>query len=285
MNEYRRVWAFAFFIAALGPYPSYAQDSADGNSDTVQEDSVSGMRQYFMLDMPATLIPRAVGLPGSSLSTPTAYGADWGDVYAVAVYQERVRFADLSDGAVGAGFGLGNARKTAGVELTFTSFNLFKEGEEDVRDVSFSFKLHRALTSTSSIAAGVENAARMRGRSGDSGRSIYLVGSHTFRLRNDVRKPFSIATASLGIGSGRFRTENQIDDGSDRPNVFASAGIRVVRSVALIGDWTGQDLNVGVSVIPVQGIPVVATAALADITGSAGNGARFLVGIGCGFNF
>lgn len=282
--------AFLLFLAAVGPAQSYAgqgtrQVRLDGSSDRAPADTLSELRGQYLLELPSTLLPRAVGLPGSSLSTPTAYGAVWGDVYAVAVYQERVRYADLSDGAVGAGVGFGDPEKMLGVELNFASYNLFMEGEEDQRDVSVSFKVHRALTHSTRLAIGVEHATRLHGRGGDGGRSAYVVASRTTQLRQNVRDPFSVFTASLGIGTGRFRSERQILEGSDRPNIFASAGVRVVRAVSVIADWTGQDLNAGLAIRPFSRLPLVATIGVADVTGHAGDGARVIGGFGFGMHF
>jgi hypothetical protein len=52
-----------------------------------------------------------------------------------------------------------------------------------------------------------------------------------------------------------------------------------------VADWTGQDLNLGVSLAPFPALPLVVTPALADLTGRAGDGARFTVGAGFGLRF
>ncbi|MBO1349159.1 MAG: hypothetical protein EBE86_018005 [Hormoscilla sp. GUM202] len=52
-----------------------------------------------------------------------------------------------------------------------------------------------------------------------------------------------------------------------------------------IAEWTGQDLTVGISVVPFQNLPLVITPAVTDITGNAGDGSRFILGIGYGFSF
>jgi hypothetical protein len=61
--------------------------------------------------------------------------------------------------------------------------------------------------------------------------------------------------------------------------------LRVAEPVNLIAEWTGQDLNLGVSIVPFREIPLVITPALADVTNNAGDGARFVLGIGYGFSF
>ncbi len=52
--------------------------------------------------------------------------------------------------------------------------------------------------------------------------------------------------------------------------------------LSVVADWTGQDLNAGISATPVPRVPLVVTAGAADITGSAGDGARFILSVGYG---
>jgi hypothetical protein len=67
--------------------------------------------------------------------------------------------------------------------------------------------------------------------------------------------------------------------------VFGSAALRVAQPVNLIVEWTGQDMNVGASISPIPGVPLVITPAAADITGTAGDGTRFILGVGYGIRF
>ena len=68
-------------------------------------------------------------------------------------------------------------------------------------------------------------------------------------------------------------------------NVFGSVGLRVVEPVSVIADWTGQDLTLGTSIAPFRNFPLVITPAVADVTGNAGDGARFILGVGFGYSF
>ncbi|HUF08684.1 MAG TPA: hypothetical protein VMO47_05140 [Rhodothermales bacterium] len=251
-------------------------------------DSLDDFRSRFLLDMPSTVRIRvaAVSLPGSSVNSPTAYGADFRDVFAIAVYQDRTRYADRPDGAAAVGLGLGDSRKAVGLEFAFTNYNVFTEADRDeTRDVSVSAKVHRQVTDNLSLAVGVENGVALRGEIGDSGTSYYGVATRNFRLRSNLQRPFSMLTASAGIGNGRFRSERQIVDGDERLNVFGSLGIQVVRALGVVADWTGQDLNAGLSIAPLKRVPFIITAAYADVTGRAGDGARLVIGVGYGYSF
>jgi len=139
------------------------------------------------------------------------------------------------------------------------------------------------LSNDLAIAVGVENAVTWGVT--DGGSSVYGVASKIFQLRQNPADPFSRLTVSLGVGGGRFRSEDDIEDGNGTVNVFGSAGLQVADRVSLIGEWTGQDLNLGVSFVPFRGLPLVITPAVADVTGNAGDGARFILGVGYAISF
>ncbi|NJN02353.1 MAG: S-layer homology domain-containing protein [Leptolyngbyaceae cyanobacterium SL_1_1] len=219
----------------------------------------------------------ALGIPGSTIGSPTAFGADWGDVFFGATFQERARFTSRSDGAISLGFGLGDARDLVGLEVALAIVDLRGDAFEDG---GFSFKLHRQFAGDWAIALGVENLITFGNP--DGGESGYGVVSKIFRLREDPSRPFSSITASVGLGGGRFRSEGS---GENDVDVFGSVGVRVAEPVSVIADWTGQDLNLGLSVVPFRNFPLVITPALADVTGEAGDGTRFIVGVGVGTTF
>jgi hypothetical protein len=68
-------------------------------------------------------------------------------------------------------------------------------------------------------------------------------------------------------------------------NVFGALGLQVAEPVSVTADWSGQDLFAGVSVAPARRVPLVITAGFADLTGSAGDGARFVLATGLGFRY
>jgi len=109
-------------------------------------------------------------------------------------------------------------------------------------------------------------------------------------LRNggDIETPFSVVTLNAGLGNGRFcaedlTTSNGLADCG--VNFFGSVGLRANQYIGLIGDWSGQDLNLGVSLALFKQFPLVITPALVDVTGSAGDKARFTLGAGVGLRF
>jgi hypothetical protein len=136
------------------------------------------------------------------------------------------------------------------------------------------------------VAIGVENGAVWGEAIGsdegtDAGTSFYAVASKIIQLRPRATDPFNLLTLSVGLGNGRFRTEDDILNGVERVNVFGSASVRMVRSLAAIGNWTGQDLVAGLSWVPSSEWPLVITPGVADLTTRP----RFVLGLGVGFDY
>jgi len=240
--------------------------------------NLDSLRNSYLLPVPPT-VARAVAAasrsreaPGTSAQSPTAYGADWGDGFLGAGFEGRVRYTkNLPDGAVFAGFGLGNSDDNIGFEGDITSFSTVRSGFGN--HSSFSFKLHRNLPGNFAVAAGWEDAIRTKGL--DGGTSIFGVVSSAYKR----------VTVSAGLGGGRFRTEYNIDNDIHRVNAFGSVGVRVAEPVSLIADWAGQNLAIAASIVPFARLPLFILPGVADLTHSAGDGPRFILGVGLGFRF
>jgi hypothetical protein len=220
--------------------------------------------------------------PAPTISTPTAYGADWGQQFFGASYQERTRFTDLQDAAFAAGLGFGDARRWVGLEVAVTSYSVRRDGGPFATG-GVSFKLHRLLPGGAAVAVGVENVTSWGGS--DAGRSPYAVASKIFRLNDDPRRRLGAVVATAGVGTGRFRSEDDIAADEDTPTPFGSVALVVAEPVSVIANWTGQELAVGTSFLPFRRLPLVFTPALTDLTHRAGDGARFVLGIGYGFRY
>jgi hypothetical protein len=247
-------------------------------------DQLAALRQQYRLPEAPVKVSEVLGRifnGATSIATPTAYGAQGGDVFVGFGYQQRTRFTDIDDGAVTAGFGLGDARKLVGVEAAVTSFSTIRQGFFENGGVSF--KVHRRFPGDIAVAVGVENAIDWGNT--DAGKSVYGVITKAFPLRENPADPLSRVTLSIGVGGGRFRSEENIKEGDESSNVFGSVALRVAEPVNLIAEWTGQDLNLGASIAPIPGVPLVITPAAADVTGNAGDGARFILGVGYGIRF
>lgn len=225
------------------------------------------------------LTPKKIYSPSITILTPSAYGKSWRQASVGFGVQHRTRFTDSADGAFGVGFGLGDARKYVGLDvgLTLTDLDAMDRG-------IISFKIHRQLPDLFAVAVGVNDAITW-GDGDVEGPSPYGVVSKTFVLKKNTQDWFSRIYLSLGAGTGRYRTEDNIFSGDDTPGVFGSVALRVVDPMNVIAEWSGQDLTLGLSLRPFRQVPLIFTPAVTDITGTAGDGARFIFGIGYAISF
>lgn len=248
--------------------------------------NLDSLRAAYRIELPPTIYVAASPLrsaPGSSASSPSAYGANWGDGFIGVGGQARTRYTEsrVPDGSAVAGLGLGNARDLIGLELAFTSLSTFRQGF--LTNSAMSVKLHRALPRNFAIAIGLENIVVLG--AGDADESFYGVISSVFPLRSEATDPLSTLTVSLGAGNGRFRSEDDVLEQNEGIGFFGSAGLRLLEPLSLIADWTGQDLVLALSLVPFVRVPLILTPGIADVTGTAGDGARFVMGAGMGFQF
>jgi len=222
--------------------------------------------------------------PGITLISPNAFAADGWTVWAGLAYQSRTRFTNEDDGAVYVGVGLGDARKYVGLSITAASLSTVRHGWFD--RVGVGAQLSRMLGANSAIGIGAQNfAMRHRDESDDKKVSLYGVGTHVFAFRDNPNDSFAFLTATLGVGNGHFRQQADVFEDNNTAAVFAALSLSVVRELALVADWTGQDLALGVSLAPFPTFPLVISPAAFDITQSAGNGTRFGVAASIGYRF
>jgi hypothetical protein len=226
------------------------------------------------------LLQRAIRYgPSVSYLTPSAYGKSWGQISVGGSIQSRIRFGTNADAILGVGIGFGDARKAVGLDVSV--------GIADVsrfERVSVGFKLHRRLPHQMAIAVGVDNAIVGWGNI-DAGISPYGVVTKGFQLREDPSSLFSQLYLSAGAGTGRYRSESDVLKDRDSVGIFGSAALRVTEQVNFITEWSGQDLTLAISFLPFPKVPFVITPAVTDVTGTAGDGPRFSLGVGLGFTF
>lgn len=216
--------------------------------------------------------------PGITIQTPSAFGKSWGSASIGLGLQSRTRFTDTADGVIGFGIGLGDAQKSVGLDINVGIVDL-----NNLQDGTVSFKFHRRLPEDFAVAFGVKNFVTF-GET-DGGTSAYGVVTKMFRLQDSDRKSFSRLYVSAGIGGGQYRSESDIQNNIDSLGVFGSVALRVAQPVNAIAEWTGQDLTLGLSITPFKNTSLVITPAVTDITGNAGDGSRFIFGIGYGVSF
>lgn len=264
--------------------------------------------QQIQQDLRGLNVPRPVrrqqarrAYPGISISNPTGYGAHQGQVFAGVGYQSRTRFSGRAntgqifgggqdDSTVGLGFGVGNAYKGVGVQVSYIAASF--GGSREPFSGGLNAKVHKRFDGGWAVALGGEGIINF-GRlppNGGSGNGVvefndfegtyYGSVSKVVALREDYAKPFSRLIVTGGAGTGRFRSVDQIVKGEFGVGVFGTAALQVLPSTNLITEWTGQDLAVGLSVAPFANIPIVFTPAIRDIAGESDGDPRFVMGVG-----
>ncbi len=257
MGSIRQSLAIAAVLGMAFASPALAQDA----------------RQKLMIDDAEGLgtqvgnFPR--GAPGTSTGSPIAYGANWGDVYAGAGFQAPIRYSNASDGSLTVGMGFGNAKDLVGLDVGVNLLSTVRSGIGN--RMSLGAKVHKIFGDGWGIAVGAEGIyLGTKPLDSDGDPSLYGVVSHVWDLQGTWFSDFKSLTLSVGGGNEGFRTEEDIRDNNKTIGVFGSAALRLMDQVAVIVDWPGQDLNVGVSVVPFKNFPLVLTPAIVDVTGQAG---------------
>jgi hypothetical protein len=224
-----------------------------------------------------------LGAPGRSIGVPTAYGGSWGDVGLGFVYQRRSRVGERDDGSTAAVVGFGDRHRLIGLDVTVAILDLTSRSGKGGfgRRGSFGFLLSRELPAGFAVAAGVENTLVWGGT--DTGTSTYGVVSRTLVLKESAWDPFSRAYLSVGVGNARFRSDRSLARGRDGVGVFGAVTVQVAPPLGVVAEWTGQDLNVGASIVPLRNVGLVLTPSLVEVIRSAGNGPRFVLSAGWGF--
>ena len=147
----------------------------------------------------------------------------------------------------------------------------------------FNAKIHRQFPGRWAIAVGAEGLINI-GDDNDFDDTFYGSVSKIINLRQDVNQPFSRLALTAGVGTGRFRLEEDFVADRTTVGVFGTAAILVARPVSTIVEWTGQDLAVGLSIAPFRRIPLVISPSIRDIVG-AGENPRFMIGVGMSWKF
>lgn len=245
------------------------------------------VREELRLPQPPAVEMSARGrftAPAAAIGIPTGFGADFGDVFIGGGLQSRTRYSQKMDGGGVIGLGLGDARRYVGVEVAVAQFGTLRSCCRG----GASFKVHRLLPGASSIAVGWENAvgwgtlaSAQTGPFTDAGTSVYAVGSKLIPLNSDPGAPFGSIVATVGVGTGRFRSENAILDSLNTVGVFGGVAMRIAQPASLMASWTGQDLNAGLSITPIRRFPVVLSIGAADVTTQP----RTIFGMGFGFAY
>jgi hypothetical protein len=235
--------------------------------------------------------PAPVNAPVGGITTPSGFGANWGDFFIAAGYQDKIPPAGRGPGnldsvGLAAGFGLGDSRNLVGLEASYSSS--LSSNTRLLDRGSVNLKLHKLLGDNVSAAVGYENILSSGYAPGtDPGTTLYGVVTGVLPVGDT-----SNFTASIGAGNGRFRSFGDIGTtGSanvQSTNVFGSLGFRASENFALAADYNGRNFSIGLPITFKLGenVGFQVTPSLLDIAGDAGSpSSRFGIGGGIGIRF
>lgn len=216
------------------------------------------------------------GFAAPSLLAPTAFGASWGAV-GVGLYGQTCDCnQDDADGSLGVAFGLGDADKYAGLEVSVASSSLFGDtgsGDSFGEVGALGFKLHTNLPGYASFAVGVNGVGRW-GDNNPNRSSVYAAASKFFDLG-------SVATIlNIGIGDNIYN-----DPGESGANVFGSAALYFTQQISVLAEHTGRFTNAALSVAPFKSVPLTLTAGATNLGERFGGDVEFAASVGYGFSF
>ncbi|PSN14692.1 hypothetical protein C7293_10530 [filamentous cyanobacterium CCT1] len=268
--------AEAAVVPRLAASPSTVT-TAQATPSTTEADQV---RDDLRIEPLTTAAEPARSFPPSpNAGIPSAFGADWGDIFFSASLSGADRLRAEADGSLSMGFGLGDARQAVGVELAYNLQSIRRFGENG----GFDAKVHRQVYGSDNTqvaaAVGVNNFVSYGADTAGTSASVYgvVTAAHLLQPENPVnRMPI---TATLGAGSGYFSGDNS-DVG-----VIAGVGLQVHPQFSINTAWSGVGVNVGASIVPEPTIPLTLNLLYGDVGNNTRAGSVAVLSIGYGFNF
>ncbi len=246
---------------------------APGDDPTAEQ-----IRQDLRVDpltVPGT--PPRTYPPSPNAGIPSAFGAEWGDVFASATLAGADRVRPEADGSLSVGLGLGDAQSLVGVELAYNILSI----RRFARNGNFDAKVHRQVyrddQTQVAAALGWNNFARYGSNAVSTESSPYGVVSAAHLLQPDHPTNRLPITGTLGLGGGDFST-----DTSD-VGVIAGVGLQVHPQMSVNAAWSGVGLNVGTSLVISPTVPLTLTMTYGDITNNTAAGSVAVVTLGYGF--
>ena len=227
--------------------------------------------------------------PGLSFGVPSAYGASGGSVFVGLSYsadgQEGPFKAykggsKLADGSMNFGMGFGDPKKL-GAEVSVGIISLLCQSGSSCfgADGTVGVKLHKLFDDNSfinGVGFGYSNLVRW-GEASDIP-TYYGVASKDFKINNKD------GLFSLGIGTGGFRTKEDIDSGENNPNLFGGIGLQLAPRISLASSWNGSTLGAGFGLSPFD-FPLSLSIGLTDLTDVNGKGSQYSINAGYSFSF
>jgi hypothetical protein len=232
---------------------------------------------------PLVSIKRPWPSPNLNPGVPSAFIANWGDVYITGVGATAGSQRPDADGSWVGGFGLGDATKAVAVEVNggCGSFKQF------CSNGGLGFRISRVLikkpTGWLALAGGWQNAVQW-GNEGDQD-NIYSAGlSYAFPLR-PIRSGFGqTLQINAGVGNSSFAPYSATNS-EDQIGGFASIGVELSPAVGISAGWSGRGANAQLSYTPFGNTPLTFNLLGADLFNQNPSGAVAVFSVSWGTNY
>ena len=289
----RHLLILAMFTPSLWAQTGFRADPAVPvgvtTNDTGREDREDVEKRWLDLEAEGN------NAPSLSISIPTGFSGNGLSLYGGISFVDRVRYSDLSDAAITVGVGGGDPEKYVGFSVSGTAYDVY--GSSFGKSFGLHASISRMLTNSLSISLGANNILLSSDAENFQILSAYLAATKVLQLRQS--KWFRWASLTLGVGNGAFNSEDKTNEivmtefdvpGVDEKNwenfgIFGGFSVAVLPRLNVIANWTGQDLDAGVSVVPFSKMGLVVSAAALDITENAGDGVRWGGNVGYTYQF
>lgn len=212
---------------------------------------------------PLTAIRRLWPSPSLNPGVPSAYIANWGDVFVGVSAATAGNLRPNADGSWGAGFGLGNAERAVALEVSggCGSFKQF------CANGGLGFRVSRVLmktpTSLLALAGGWQNTVQW-GNEGRQDNIYYGTLSYSFPLRSIQSNFPQTLQINAGVGNSSFAPFDPINS-EDNIGGFASIGVQLSPALGLSAGWSGRGANAQLSYTPFRDTPVTVNLLGADL--------------------
>lgn len=232
---------------------------------------------------PLTAIRRPWPSPSLNPGVPSAFIANWGDVYITGVAATAGNQRPDADGSWVGGFGLGDATKAVALEVNggCGSFKQF------CSNGGLGFRIGRVLikkpTGWLALAGGWQNAVQW-GNEGNQD-NIYSAGlSYAFPLR-PINSGFGqTLQINAGIGNSSFAPYSATNS-EDQIGGFASIGVELSPGVGVSAGWSGRGANAQLSYSPFRNTPLTLSLLGADLFNQNPAGAVAVFSVSWGTNY
>ncbi len=276
-----KLLAVAFLLQSL---PASSDILSDTPSDNINLTPIITVKEQ-----PKEEPEKSPPSPGLSFGVPSAFGASNNSVFVGLSYGASVNDGlftfynsankKVADGSMNFGIGLGDASDLAAeVSVGIISMTCQKGKSCFAADGTMGLKLHKRFDNTfiDGFALGYSDLVRW-GEASDFA-TIYVAAS------KDISVVDKEALFTVGIGTGGFRSQSDVDSNKNNPNLFTGIGVKLAPRLSLSSSWNGSTLNAGFGISPFD-FPLSVSTGVTDITDVKREGMRYSINFGYSFSF